>query len=271
MQSVIIPSQLRKVRWGNGGPPKVIHLSGDIDEDSANTFVENYNEAMQTGQNVIPVMIHSTGGDVYSALKIHDVIKSSHVPVVTCVCGAAMSAAAFIFTSGTERYISEHSTIMLHDVAIDFFSGKINDVVVETAEMKRLNQKMWSLMSENCGLEPDFFKKKLVNSQNTDAYITPQNALSWGLATAIGVPRLETRVSVESFLVTGKSKGGGATPTPATNGGGGAQDDNASSSSSSGEESSPEANIPRPKGRKPRNAIAWDGVKGEWTLRKRKR
>ena len=92
-----------------------------------------------------------------------------------------------------------------------------------------------------------------MNSQNTDAYITPENALEWGLATAIGVPHLETRVVVQTRLVSQNT-------VP----------ENTASDKAQSPESSP-VKIPRPKGRKPRNAVSWDEDLGEWVMKKRKR
>lgn len=267
MNTTIIPSQLRKVRWTGDGTPKVVTLTGDVEEDSADDFSNAFSEALSSGQQEVLVMIHSTGGCVYSALKIHDIIKSSPVPVTTCVIGAAMSAAAFIFTAGSKRYMAPHSTVMLHDVSVEHFAGKINDIVVETKEMKRLNATMWSLMAQNCGLPDDFFKKKLASNQNTDAYITPDSAKQWGLATHIGVPRLETRVSVSTRVVCGETAGTGVPGATTTLGKVG---------QSTGVENPPAVvatpqKVPRPKGRKPKNALRWDGDKGHWVMRKRKR
>ena len=255
---LIIPSQLRKVRWTGGEAPKTVNLTGDIDEENANTFATAFTEAMRTGQEIIPVVIHSTGGDVYSALKIHDLIKSSTVPVATVVTGCAMSAAAFIFTAGDFRYISPNSTIMLHDVSVEAFAGRINDIVVETNEVRRLNRAMWELMAKNCELDTDFFKKKLANAQNVDAYITPESAVEWGLATAIGVPRLQTTVSVRSELIL----------TPPRD----ERLDKLVVEEEVSEAGAPhEVGVPRPRGRKPRDALRWDSVNGKWVMKKRKR
>ena len=267
MNTTIIPPQLRKVRWTGDGTPKVVTLTGDVEEDSADDFSNDFSEALSSGQQEILVMIHSTGGCVYSALKIHDIIKSSPVPVTTCVIGAAMSAAAFIFTPGSKRYMAPHSTVMLHDVSVDHFAGKINDIVVETKEMKRLNATMWRLMAQNCNLPDDFFKKKLASNQNTDAYITPDSAKQWGLATHIGVPRLETRVSVSTHVVCGVT--GTGVPGETTLGKVGQSSE--TPDGSPGEKTSPPQKVPRPKGRKPKGALRWDEDNGNWVMRKRKR
>ena len=199
--SVVIAPTIKSVRWSSGHSPKWVVLSGDIDEEKGLEFEAQFQAAVNCKQDVIPIMIHSMGGCCYTALKIVDTIRASPVPVITIVNGCAMSAAAVIFSCGTERYMTPNSTIMLHDVSIDFLDGKLADIEVETREMRRLNKRMWTLMARNIGKEDNFFDDKLTNKSHVDSYIAPQQALDYGLCTGVGMPRLVTTVSVRTEMV----------------------------------------------------------------------
>ena len=66
-------------------------LVNKFTEDSAKDFKKDMFRAQNSGQKIIPIEIDSYGGEVYSLLKMIDVIKSSTVPVATICMGKAMS------------------------------------------------------------------------------------------------------------------------------------------------------------------------------------
>ena len=72
------------------------------------------------------------------------------------------------------------------------------EMIVESNEMGRINDRMCELMAENTGKRKDFYKKKLKG--NRDIYLTAEEALKMGLATEIGDVRLETTVQVQTEL-----------------------------------------------------------------------
>ena len=54
-----------------------------FDEDAARKFRDEVNAAHNTGQPIIPVVIASYGGAVYSLLNMIDTINSSSLPIMT--------------------------------------------------------------------------------------------------------------------------------------------------------------------------------------------
>jgi ATP-dependent protease ClpP protease subunit len=109
-------------------PPIIIRVN-KFDEDSAKEFNQHMSIAQCTGQNVIPVVIDSYGGEVYSLMTMIDSIKASRVPVATIVEGKAMSCGAVLLTCGAPgmRFASPHSTIMIHEVA-SAGRGKVEEI-----------------------------------------------------------------------------------------------------------------------------------------------
>ena len=162
---------------------------GAVDDETAAAFEDalRHVEARTAPGTVVPLYISSTGGDVYQALKVVDLMEASPLRIETVAVGACMSAAALIFSFGARRFVGSRATIMLHGVRLEAFEGKLKDMEVEAHEMRRLNTLMWTLMSRRCGKSDDFLQKHM---EGPDCYVTPAQALAMGLATDLGVPRL---------------------------------------------------------------------------------
>ena len=75
--------------------------------------------AHSTGQKVIPVVIDSYGGQVYSLMSMIAAIESAELPVATIVEGKAMSCGAVLLSFGEQgmRFADPHATVMIHDVS----------------------------------------------------------------------------------------------------------------------------------------------------------
>lgn len=167
-------------------PPKVITVNA-FTEDSAKTFRKEFAEALQTGQQIVPIEIDSFGGGVYSLLSMVDVIKLSPVPVATIVTGKAMSCGSILFSCGTHgmRVIRPSATVLIHDVG-SFAWGKVEEIKADAAEADRLNQFIFKLMAKNCGKKEDYFLDLVHDKGHADWYLTPEDCVKHGLANKIG-------------------------------------------------------------------------------------
>lgn len=176
--------------------PVVIRVN-KFNEDSASEFATKIAIAHNTGQSVIPIVIDSYGGEVYSLMSMIASIKSSELPVMTIIEGKAMSCGAILFSFGTEglRYMDKNATLMIHDVSSGAF-GKVEEMEVRVDEAKRLNKKVYRMMAKNCGQEKDFFWKKVNAKNRTDWYIPPKEAIAMNLANHIKLPQMNLEVSV---------------------------------------------------------------------------
>ena len=176
--------------------PKTIVVN-KFTEESAKQFMVEFAAAVETGQEVIPIIIDSYGGGVYSLLSMIDVIKTSPVPVATIVTGKAMSCGAVLFTCGTEgmRYISNNSTLMVHDVASGT-RGKLGDMEITVKEARRLNQLIFRVMEDNIGVKRGVLDDIIEKKNRQDWYLTSKQAKVHKLANHIGVPTLTVSVSV---------------------------------------------------------------------------
>lgn len=180
---------------------KVVYVN-KFSEASFRAFREDFIEAHQTGQEIIPIIIDSFGGGVYSLLGMVDIIEASEKKVATIVVGKAMSCGAVLLTCGDEglRFAAPTSTIMIHDVSMGT-EGKIEDVKTDAKEGERINKIIFSMMETNCGLKKGEMMKILRKENNsTDWYLTPHQARKLNMVNHIRLPRMVTEVTVTSEL-----------------------------------------------------------------------
>ena len=70
--------------WELRKNPVIIRVN-KFDEQSAKDFSHSMASAHNTGQKVIPVIIDSYGGQVYSLLAMIASVKSSELPIATII------------------------------------------------------------------------------------------------------------------------------------------------------------------------------------------
>ena len=180
--------------------PVIIRVN-KFDEQSAAEFANKMASAHNTGQKVIPVVIDSYGGQVYSLMSMIASIKSSELPVATIVEGKAMSCGVILFSCGTEgyRYISDDATLMIHDVS-SMAWGKNSEIQASAKETERLNDKIYEILAENSNKSRKWFHKKLNKKGRADWFIEAEEAIDLGLADMIGLPKLEIKVQLDIDL-----------------------------------------------------------------------
>lgn len=176
----------------------VIITVNSFDEKSAKEFSSKMALAHNTGQKVIPVVIDSYGGQVYSLMSMISNIKAAELPVATIIEGKAMSCGAVLFSFGEDgmRYMDKDATLMIHDVS-SWAAGKVDDVQVSAAETKRLNTKVYTMMARNCGQPDDYFANIIHENAHADWFLDAKEAKKHKLATHLRVPKLEISVDVQ--------------------------------------------------------------------------
>jgi ATP-dependent Clp protease protease subunit len=172
-----------------------------FDEKSAKEFQQQIAQAHNTGQKVIPVIIDSYGGQVYSLMTMISAIKNAELPVATIVEGKAMSCGAVLLSFGDEglRFADSDATIMIHDVSSGGF-GKIEELKADVKEAERLDEKIFTMMARNCGKKDDFFKKKVFTKKHADWFMDAVEAKKYNLVNQIRVPKFHIKVGVDIDL-----------------------------------------------------------------------
>ena len=177
--------------------PVVIRLS-KFDESNAKAFSGAMMKAQNTGQPLVPIIIDSYGGQVYSLMSMISDIKHSRIPVATIVQGKAMSCGAILFSFGAEgyRYMDPDATLMIHDVS-SMGWGKVEEIKASAEETDRLNQKIYSMMAENCGKHKDYFLDIVHDKGHSDWFLEADECMKHNLANHLHVPEMKIRTKVE--------------------------------------------------------------------------
>ncbi len=176
--------------------PMIIRVN-KFDEESAKKFALEMGAAHNTGQNIIPVVIDSYGGQVYSLMSMISAIKHSEKPVATIVEGKAMSCGAILFSFGSDgyRFMDPDATLMIHDVSsMDW--GKVEELKAGAYEADRLNEKVYKMMAQNCGKKDDYFLKLVDKKKHADWFLDAKECVKHNLANHIRVPKISVNVDV---------------------------------------------------------------------------
>ncbi len=176
--------------------PVIIRVN-KFNEESAKKFAQSMAAAHNTGQKVIPVVIDSYGGEVYSLMSMIAAINDADLPVATIVEGKAMSCGAILFSCGEEglRFIDRHATLMIHDVS-SMEWGKVEELKASAKEADRLNDKVYTMMARNCGKKDDYFLKIVDKKKHADWFLDADEAKKHNLANQIRLPTMKIDIDV---------------------------------------------------------------------------
>ena len=176
----------------------VIITVNKFDEKSAKEFQQSLAQAHNTGQKVIPVVIDSYGGQVYSLMAMISAIKHAELPIATIVEGKAMSCGAILFSFGNEglRFMDPDATVMIHDVS-SMEHGKVEEIKASAEETERLNQIVYKMMAKNCGKREDYFLKLVHSKGHADWFLDAKDCVKHKLADQLRVPKFNIEVSVD--------------------------------------------------------------------------
>lgn len=191
--------------------PIYVRFGGSFAEDTAVKFCEELQQAedrcIKSGQEVLPIVIDSYGGDVYALLSMIDMIEACKVKIATVVEGKAMSCGAVLFTCGAEgyRFIAPNATVMIHEVS-SFNFGKNEEIKASAVETDRLNTRIMGMMARNCGKKESYFSDLVHEKKHADWFLDANECLRHNLANHIAIPRFTVDIKFEQkfdWLVPG--------------------------------------------------------------------
>lgn len=173
-------------------------LVNEFSENGVKNFKIDFDELNMSGVPIIPVIIDSFGGEIYSLLAMLDIMSTSMKPVATIALGKAMSCGSILLACGTPnfRFVGVHSTVMVHDAATISF-GKIEDLKADVGEAERLNNKIFELLNERCNQKKGYFQGLVAQKKHANWYLDAKEVLRHGLADHIGLPVVDSLFNVE--------------------------------------------------------------------------
>jgi len=158
-----------------------VSISGQIDRAKAEEVILSLmNLDAKAGNNPIGIRIFSPGGSLMAIMAICDVIKNMRHPVVTVALGEALSGAAVILSSGDQRFIGEHTMVMLHQPMVIFenWESDFDDLREFTLALNKIEDQMYSLLAENTQKSVPAIKEML----KKEKWFTAEEAIEFGLA-----------------------------------------------------------------------------------------
>lgn len=147
----------------------------------------------------VVIYLNTPGGSIDSLTILVDTleaIKKTHEVITVCV-GKAMSAGAVIFACGTKRFVAPSSVVMIHQ-ASTITRGTATDFSKVTEDLEKATKYMSDVISRNCKVSKVLLNK--IFQSNTDFFLEPGEAVKFGIATEIGLPRLERFVEYKLNL-----------------------------------------------------------------------
>lgn len=183
--------------YDNDGPIWV----NKFNEDSARAFVKQLQyQSTRNPEQPIVIYIDSYGGEVHALFTMISALEAVPNQIITVALGKAMSAGAFLLSCGDLRYASQHCSIMVHEMS-GGTGGHIADLNNQHANSVQTNEHIMKYFAKKCErVKGGFEALKKEMDKVRDFYITPENAVKFGMIDRIGVPTLSKKLQVEWSL-----------------------------------------------------------------------
>lgn len=161
---------------------RIIILSGEITDTSANTIVAELLYLDSINQNDISLYINSPGGSVTAGMAIYDTMNFVKSDVSTICIGLAASMAAFLLSSGQKgkRYVLPNSEVMIHQ-PLGGVEGQATEIKIAAERILKMKEKLNKMLAKNTGKE----LKIIENDTERDYFLNALEALNYGLVDEI--------------------------------------------------------------------------------------
>jgi ATP-dependent Clp protease, protease subunit len=161
---------------------RVIILGGPISDDVANVVIAQMlflsNEDPKAD---IQLYINSPGGSVSAGMGIMDTMRYLRCDVATTCIGLAASMGAALLAAGTKgkRAVLPNSQVMLHQPLIGgVLQGPATDLGIEAKHMLRLRDRLYKLMAEFTGKDPEQIHRDF----DRNKWLFAEEAVDYGCA-----------------------------------------------------------------------------------------
>ena len=159
---------------------KVAYLGycGLIDPAGVSKIAAMLNAAVNEQFDSVYLCFSSQGGYVGDGIYLYNHIRSLPIPIVIHNTGTVASIAATLFAAGAHRACSPHSIFMMHPVAMQSSGPMATAVLLASLESaQRDEDRTEAILRERAVVPEDVLSAR----RTRDIYITPQEALTFGL------------------------------------------------------------------------------------------
>jgi len=169
---------------------RILYLTDDVLQDMAvaTDFIDMMLELNTRSKDPILLVVDSHGGYLSAMTGIIDTMQCVESPIYTQVTGVAASAACVAASCGAQghRYVSPHSSIMMHQPSAFGVSGDATQIRIEAEEIARTKKLLVELLAESTGKTGKRPLEILTRDIERDKWFSAQEAVAYGLADTIG-------------------------------------------------------------------------------------
>ncbi len=157
---------------------RIIMLSGEIDDNLANSVVAQLLYLDSINHDTISLYINSPGGSITAGMAIYDTMNYVKSNVSTICIGMSASMAAFLLSCGQKglRYALPNSEVMIHQ-PLGGAQGQATEIKIAAEHILKLKEKINRILSKNTGQDLE----KIQNDTERDYFLSAEEALDYGL------------------------------------------------------------------------------------------
>ena len=157
---------------------RIIMLSGEIDDNLANSVVAQLLYLDSVNHDTISLYINSPGGSITAGMAIYDTMNYVKSNVSTICIGMSASMAAFLLSCGQKglRYALPNSEVMIHQ-PLGGAQGQATEIKIAAERILKLKEKINRILSKNTGQDLE----KIQNDTERDYFLSADEALDYGL------------------------------------------------------------------------------------------
>ena len=166
----------------NENGSNIFLLFDDITNESAHDVCEwilGHNITAE-GIECLNLIVNSTGGSLYDAYAIIDIMQSSNIPVRTIGLGQIQSAGLMVFLAGAkgQRILTPNTSIMSHQYSWGS-EGKHKELVAIQREFDMTYERMVKHYMKHTKMTRKNVEKYLLPSE--DVFLSADDALKFGI------------------------------------------------------------------------------------------
>ena len=155
---------------------RIIFLTGEIDDTISNIIISELLYLDNISHENIYLYINSPGGAITSGMGIYDTMRFIESKVITIGVGMCASMAAFLLSSGDERYVLPNAEVMIHQ-PLGGAQGQATDIKIAAERIIKLKENLNRILSNNTHQPIE----KIYEDTERDNFLNAKEAKEYGL------------------------------------------------------------------------------------------
>ena len=157
---------------------RIILLSGEINDQLANTVIAELLYLDSLGHEDISLYINSPGGSITSGMAIYDTMNFIKSDVSTICIGMAASMGAFLLAVGAngKRFALPNSEVMIHQ-PLGGAQGQATEIKIAAERILKSREKLNTILADRCHKDI----KVIENDTERDNFMDAKEALDYGI------------------------------------------------------------------------------------------